>query len=56
MPGIIYDFRAIGATLRRQRLDDWGQPAKPEPEPQAAELLLDRDEYWSGYAERLEFC
>jgi hypothetical protein len=23
MSEIIYDFRAIGGTLRRQRLDDW---------------------------------
>jgi hypothetical protein len=28
---IIYDFKAIGAALRKQRIDDWWQPAKPEP-------------------------
>jgi len=26
---------AIGAKLRRQPIDDWGNPAKPEPEPKA---------------------
>jgi hypothetical protein len=56
MSEIIYDFKAIGGTLRRQRLDDWWQPAKPEPEPQAANPLLDEDEYWTGYAERLIYC
>jgi hypothetical protein len=35
MSAIIYDFKAIGAKLRRQRLDDWWEPAKPEPEPKA---------------------
>jgi hypothetical protein len=34
MAEIMYDFREIGATLRMQRLDDWWQPAKSEPEPQ----------------------
>ena len=53
MSEIIYDFRAIGGTFRRQRLDDWWQPAKPEPEPQAAEPGLDRKEDWSLYVERL---
>jgi hypothetical protein len=37
VPAIIYDFKAIGETLRKQRIDDWWQPAKPEPEPKAAE-------------------
>ena len=37
MSEIIYDFRAIGGKLRRQRLCDWWQPAELEPEPQAAE-------------------
>jgi hypothetical protein len=37
MPAIIYDFKAIGGALRKQRIDDWWQPAKPEPEPKAAE-------------------
>jgi hypothetical protein len=42
MSEIIYDFRAINDTLRRQRIDDWWQPAKPEPEPQAAEPRLEQ--------------
>jgi hypothetical protein len=33
MPAIIYDFKAIGSALRKQRVDDWWQPEKPEPEP-----------------------
>jgi hypothetical protein len=37
VPAIICDFRAIGEALRKQRIDDWWQPAKPEPEPQATE-------------------
>ena len=32
MPAIIYDFKAIGGALRKQRIDDWWQPEKPEPE------------------------
>ena len=56
MSAIIYDFKAIGATLRRQRLDDWWQAAKREPEPQAIKPLLDEDDYWMGYGERLIFC
>ena len=52
MSGIIYDFRAIGRTLREQRLDDWWQPAKSEPELQAAaKPPLDQDDYWMGYVE-----
>jgi hypothetical protein len=39
VPGIIYDFRAIGGALRKQRADDWWQPAKPGPK--AAEPLAD---------------
>jgi hypothetical protein len=35
MPAIIYDFKAIGGALRKQRIDDWWQPAKPKPEPAA---------------------
>ena len=54
MSAIIYDFRAISATLRKQRIDDWWQPAKPEP--QAAKLMPDQDDYWTGYAERHIFC
>jgi hypothetical protein len=33
----IYDFKAIGGVLRKQRIDDWWQPAKPKAEPKAAE-------------------
>lgn len=53
MSEIIYDFKAIGGMLRRRRLDDWWQPAKPEPEPRAVEPVLDRNEDWRLYVERL---
>jgi hypothetical protein len=56
MSAIIYDFKAISAKLRKQRIDDWWQPIKPEPEPQAAKPLHEEDEYWTGYAERLIYC
>jgi hypothetical protein len=56
MSEIIYDFKAIGGTLRRQRLDDWWQPAKLELGPQAAKPLHDEDKHWTGYAERLIYC
>jgi len=46
----------LGPSAPRCAGSGWTIGGKPEPEPQAAELLLDRDEYWSGYAERLEFC
>jgi len=42
MSEIIYDFRAISDTLRRQWLDDWWQPVKPEPELQVVELRLEQ--------------
>jgi hypothetical protein len=29
--------------LRKQRIDDWWQPAKPEPEPKAAEPITGED-------------
>jgi hypothetical protein len=53
VPAIIYDFRAIGEALRKQRIDDWWQPAKPEPEPKAAEpeihdWMLDPFGGWVG--------
>jgi len=44
VPAIIYDFKAIGGALRKQRIDDWWQPAKPEPEPKAAELIT--SDHW----------
>jgi hypothetical protein len=28
---MFYAFRAIGDKLRKQRIDDWWQPAKPKP-------------------------
>jgi hypothetical protein len=34
VPAIIYDFKAIGGRLRKQRIDDWWQPAQPELEPE----------------------
>ena len=43
MPAIIFDFKAIGGALRKQRIDDWWQPAKPEPEPKAAEPITSDD-------------
>jgi hypothetical protein len=55
MSEIIYDFRAIGGTLRRQRLDDWWQPAKPEPEPQAAKPLLDNKKFWGRIVEQIDW-
>jgi hypothetical protein len=50
---IIYDFRAIGGTLRKQRLDDWWQPAKLEPEPKSAELRPDQNEVWRRFVEQI---
>ena len=51
MPASIYDFKAIGGALRKQRIDDWWQPAKPEREPQAAEPITNHDWYhpFSGF-------
>ena len=56
MPAIIYDFKAIGGALRKQRIDDWWQPAKPEPEPSAAEPSASKDWFdpfsrfnWEGW-------
>jgi hypothetical protein len=53
MSEMIYDFRAVGGTWRRPRLVDWWQPAKSEPEPQAAGPRRDREEDWRSYIERL---
>ena len=43
MSAIVYDFKAIGSALRKQHVDDWWQPAKPEPEPKAAEPIASED-------------
>ena len=55
MAAIVYDFKAIGGALRRQWLDDWWQPAKPEPapEPTFAQPRPDQNEVWSSIVERL---
>lgn len=53
MNAIIYDFKGLGGALRKQRLDDWWQPAKPEPERKAAEPRLEQNEVWRRYVERL---
>jgi len=37
VPASIYDFKAIGGVLRKQRIYDCWQPAKPDPEPKVAE-------------------
>ena len=37
MPAIIYDFKAIGGALRKQRIDDWWWPGKSEPEQKGHE-------------------
>ena len=54
---MIYDFKAIGGALRKQRIDDWWQPTKPEPEPKAAESIAGEDWFdpfgrfnWEGWA------
>lgn len=44
VPALIYDFRAIGGT-RKQRRDDWWQPAKPELEPKTAECIASEDSF-----------
>jgi hypothetical protein len=56
MSAIIYDFKALGAKLRKQGIDDWWQPWKPEPEPKprAAKGLLKmieekEEKYWKDY-------
>jgi hypothetical protein len=57
VPAIVYDFKAIGGALRRQRIDDWWQPAKPEPEPKTAESIANEGWFdsfgrfnWEGWA------
>jgi hypothetical protein len=53
MSEIIYDFRVIGAALRKQGLDDWWQPAKPEPEQKSAESPFEQNEVWRRCVERI---
>jgi hypothetical protein len=48
---IIYDFKAIGGALRKQRIDDSWQPAKPEPAPKAAEPVADSDAWYDPFAQ-----
>jgi hypothetical protein len=56
VPAIIYDFKRICGALRKQRIDDWWQPAKPEPESNAAEPIASKDWFdpfsrfnWEGW-------
>jgi hypothetical protein len=56
VPAIIYDFKAICGALREQRIDDWWQPATPDPEPNAAEPIASKDWFdpfsrfnWEGW-------
>jgi hypothetical protein len=52
MSAIIYDFKVLGAKLRKQRVDDWWQPWKPEPEPQVAKPSPDQIAAWRRYIEQ----
>jgi hypothetical protein len=64
VPAIIYDFKAIGGALRKQRVDDWWQPAKPDwkqaAEQAAEEKPADEDWYnpfgalWAGLVEQIQ--
>jgi len=55
MSEIIYDFKAIGATLRRRRLDDLWQPAKLELEPRLPSRYPWRRRYFLGILPRHVF-
>jgi hypothetical protein len=52
MSAIIYDFKALSAKLRKQRIDDWWQPWKPESVPQVAEPSPEQIEAWRRYVEQ----
>jgi hypothetical protein len=53
MSAIIYDFKVLSAKLRKQRIDDWWQPWRPEPELQVAKPSLVPNEVWRRYLSEL---
>jgi hypothetical protein len=53
MSAIVYDFKALSAKLRKQRIYDWWQPWRPEPEPQFAKPSLVSNEVWRRYLSEL---
>lgn len=53
MSAIIYDFTVLGAKLRKQSIDDWWQPWRPEPEAQFAKPSLVSNEVWRRYLSEL---
>jgi hypothetical protein len=48
---IIFDFKATGRALRKQRIGDWRQPAEPESEPNAVEPAVDNDTWYAPFAQ-----
>ena len=52
MSAIIYEFKALSANLRKERLDDWWQPWKPEPESHVTKLSPDQIEPWRRCVEQ----
>jgi hypothetical protein len=50
MSAIIYEFKALSANLRKERLDDWWQPWKPEPH--VTKLSPDQIEAWRRCVEQ----
>jgi hypothetical protein len=53
MSAIIYDFKVLSAKLRKQRIDDWWQPWRPELELQVAKPSLVPNEVWRRYLSEL---
>lgn len=53
MSAIIYDFKALSAKLHKERIDDWWQPWKPEPEPQVDKRSPDQIEAWRRYLSKI---
>jgi hypothetical protein len=53
MSAIIYDFKVLSAKLRKQRIDDWCQPCRPEPELEVAKPTLVPNEVWRRYLSEL---